>query len=64
MPLALIILKISKLLPLGGLVPSGAYIARPLLSAWLYYTSLAVLVSQPGFAKSIVFTRVNLQTIS
>ena len=35
-PLALIILKISKLLPHGGLVPSGAYIARPLLSAWLY----------------------------
>ena len=27
-------------------------------------TSLAALVSQPGFAKSIVFTRVNLQTIS
>ena len=28
--------KWIKFLPLGGLVPSGAYIARPLLSAWLH----------------------------
>ena len=35
MLLTLKILKGLNLLPLGGPVPSGAYIARPLLLAWL-----------------------------
>ena len=34
MPLTLKMIKGLNLLPLGGPVPSGAYIARPLLSAW------------------------------
>ena len=36
MPLTLKMIKGLNLLPLGGPVPSGAYIARPLLSAWFY----------------------------
>ena len=35
----------SKILPLGGLVTNGAYIAHPLLSAW-FCESLIVLIKR------------------
>ena len=35
-PLTPKIINVLNFLPLGGQVPSGAYIARPLLSAWFY----------------------------
>ena len=38
--LTLEILKVLNLLPLGGIVPSGAYIVRPLMSAWFFVTLL------------------------
>ena len=42
-PLTQKFLQRLKFLPLGGLVPSGAYIARPLLSAWFCLNPMGIL---------------------